>query len=245
MILEYHFSFDVLGKCALAAGLRAWAREEAQIKTRVKSFRITDAECCYDDDRVLVERNIHMFAAHFGFVQEESTTEEALARFNELVHTEVPRVLKSSFGRVGIPLEYTWAIFLPLTLQHIDRILCSVAAGDSLHDIFVAMVRYLVCFLALDPITVAVCFWASKVSLKLWNIIGTALTGVLTSVISYFLWLGFFELSRKAEKSRPMLVLYCVTCSAMLLFTGLIYMPQKQTQSQFRFEQLPSEYHRA
>jgi len=240
--VKLNMAGDMFIKCVLAFGFRVWEKELAQIHERVKRFSIADAECYCEEDRALVERNIEGFTAHFGFVDPDTPKAEALDEFNKLVHQEVPKLLKDSFGRLGIPIQFIWAIFLPVTLQHTDRMACECREHVSIH-IVIVVIRGLVSFLALDPLTVAINACASRYMLNIWTCLAVFFAGALSSVIPYLLWWGLYILGERSIDSKISLAVYLGSCCILLSISYLIYRPKRTTQNRLRMSKsrtLPS-----
>jgi len=147
---------------------RRWAREMDNIHKRVKDFSITNAACLREQDRLIVEGNVARFARLYEYAPVYSCQADALKSFDTLVRRELPRLLRASLGRVGIPYRYAVAIHLVYIPYALDFI--SVNLHNDKIDWLGSAGYMLWCFgfaFGVGPLSIAICYLLAKHSNKL------------------------------------------------------------------------------
>jgi len=78
------------------------AREQAQSYEDLRSFSIREAVCAVESDRALLEGNVVSLMKSLECVPSDCNHENAVAAFDELVCTTMPRGIRTSVGRAGV-----------------------------------------------------------------------------------------------------------------------------------------------
>eukprot|EP00927_Polykrikos_kofoidii_P071147 TRINITY_DN6746_c0_g2_i2.p1 TRINITY_DN6746_c0_g2~~TRINITY_DN6746_c0_g2_i2.p1 ORF type:complete len:434 (+),score=44.42 TRINITY_DN6746_c0_g2_i2:44-1345(+) len=85
-------------------------RDRERVTSRLSEFRVQSCKCAVENDRPLVYRNISDLMKATNAVDENATRDEALAAFNSLVSTKLPRV----FLAAGNGIAYKHVVFLTM-----------------------------------------------------------------------------------------------------------------------------------
>jgi len=188
--------------------LRQWAKQQALMKRRLRKFTIAEASCLEENDREIIMGNVAVFAKYFRHVEPTATEEEALAEFDKMIHTELPRLLLSSLGPIGIPYRYSVVMFSVYLFYALDHTAGIIRDGwdteiraetfhshgirkrwhlwyrDTLFCIAVA------CFVG--PLAVALCSWLSSVWRKSCS---GAVSATIGLIVTTFYFLSVFAIS--------------------------------------------------
>lgn len=109
--------------------LRLWAREKEAIQQRMAHFQVERCTCLNEADRPIVHKNIAALMRATGDIDEAATERDALAAFNGVMHSDLPRALIASVGPIG--LRYR---------QSVALVLCTGWAGDIVDICFLGVV---------------------------------------------------------------------------------------------------------
>jgi hypothetical protein len=113
VLLEIFANRGVLIKvffCFVFIMQRRRFRDQERVTSRLSEFRVQSCKCAVENDRPLVYRNISDLMKATNAVDENATRDEALAAFNFLVSTKLPRV----FLAAGNGIAYKHVVFLTM-----------------------------------------------------------------------------------------------------------------------------------
>eukprot|EP00928_Gymnodinium_smaydae_P053971 TRINITY_DN37828_c0_g1_i1.p1 TRINITY_DN37828_c0_g1~~TRINITY_DN37828_c0_g1_i1.p1 ORF type:complete len:614 (-),score=119.80 TRINITY_DN37828_c0_g1_i1:38-1879(-) len=209
IILDFHISQFTMGRLTtwmvpelaiflpflllMVVVLRRWAAQRLKIYTQLRSFNIYQASCLNEQDRVVVERNVAVFATHLGFAEPGSREDEVLAAFNCLVRQKVPGVLTTTLGRNGVPYRCSVLMFMVYVFKFFDH-WASMLVTDSvdLRTLLLSALEYSQIVFAAGPMTVSTCSWLCECSLKARGfqaVYRIFLVAFLTLLMYYSSWL--------------------------------------------------------
>jgi len=219
---------------ALAFALRRWAKRQASMDAKLKSFRISDAKCFAEADRITVTKNIIAFMKHQRRVDPMASDAVALQEFEGMVHNDVPPLFQASLGHVGIPYRYLLVMFIPYAGSIVD-VLCGL--------IFNTRASWRICVLyfllegsmccAVLPLNTALSMWICRRSLA-WRMNCTVFASIhIVQAISIFVvWLLFRILSDRAEGSDVVFAIFIIV--VMLLFCCTFRLYQRKPEVVYR-----------
>jgi len=215
---------------ALAAICRWWAVEQACIRQRLQGFDIHRAQCQSEDDRKVVEENVAIFATHLGFVPTGTRKVDTLNMFNDLVHEEVPRVLRASLGPTGIPYRFVVAFFIVYHFYSLDILSAAIRMHGLQPRVLMNFSLAILMYTCIGPLGIAAFSVTPKYTMKFESSIAHLIFLSVTNLLA----LGFglcvhFFLGYLLHKSRkdplPWSVMY-LSCSLLLaVLTYIVYRP--------------------
>lgn len=135
--------------------LMTMTRKRMRISERMKQFRFDEAKCFCEDDRAIVKRNIIAAMKHNGRADTKGSDAEIIGELEGLVHTEVPKLLSASLGRVGFPYHLGVCGVLPYCLQTIDYACAQLCKSTPSGIIWVELLRQMTMVFAGVPLCLA------------------------------------------------------------------------------------------
>ena len=110
--------------------MRRWSGDrERKISSLGDAFRVEQARCSNEDDRVPVMENIAKLLQDMGDLRPGGTLQEATEIFNSLVRDSVLRELRASVGRFRFPYSHALIVSMSLLGQCFDAVGSEIAAG--------------------------------------------------------------------------------------------------------------------
>lgn len=221
---------------------RWWARERHNMEARARAFSIRSATCLREEDRIVVERNMAIFAVHFDVVPSGSQKGDALSAFDGLVQRDLPRALRASLGRVGLPYAHAVAIFvifvpyaMDLVAAHFRARHLAHAAGGAAAWAWAGEGRYVAAMtlhalamaFALGPLSAAVFFFLQRCVLGFRGFRGVAaMTASSLVALTIHVLATFFLADRLAElaaESDLALGLFAASDATLLVLAWTVY----------------------
>ena len=139
-----HIVFAVLYIPCMFVLVSLWrnlARDHAQSDADMQRFSIRDALCAVEADRETVENNVVSLLRLLKCVPSDCTRKDALDAFDLLVQRTMPRLIRSSTGRVWLRYEYVVATLLPDILALFDTTAAHVSLGDSAQQVMSSIIE--------------------------------------------------------------------------------------------------------
>lgn len=187
----------------IALAFQFWARKQAKILERVRSFDVHKATCLSEADRQLVLSGIALFSKHSGVVPHEAGQEETMVLFNTWVQQEVPRLFACSVGRVGLPYLQVVCMWLVWLLDALDEVGAAVARPEERRQRLIFALWAAVQALAYFPLCFGICTLLSRLPLKVPRLL-CVLAAALNAAVTVMTFQGsamlFEYLSKKARE---------------------------------------------
>lgn len=125
----------------LMLALRSSARDKAAMTSRLANFAIHTCLCSCEDDRPRVRRNIAMLMRAIQAVRPEDADADALAAFDSLVRSALPKALVASVGPNGLLYRHVLVVAACLiAAPRLDK-LAGLAFGMQPHHAVAAILR--------------------------------------------------------------------------------------------------------
>lgn len=199
---------------AVAFVLRHAVRSKVAIGKVLEGFSVQRCTCFDEADRPIVYNNIATLIRETHGLEGDSPEEEALACFDRLVRSELPRAITKGFGRFDLTYRFMLTqSFFALVPRVVDRAV-SVGVEISMTDFLPGFMLYYAflifsfwpfAFAAADVLASQFLRWTGCREV-LWLICCALVVGLAMLVVIYVLQ----KLSDAATESRTWLALYIV-----------------------------------
>mmetsp|Transcript_80998 Transcript_80998/g.169101 ORF Transcript_80998/g.169101 Transcript_80998/m.169101 type:complete len:869 (+) Transcript_80998:240-2846(+) len=208
-----------------------WAYQRSEILKKLRNFSCSDAKCQSEDDRHIVESNIAIFAVTFKFVPAGTRKADVLELFDAHVHSVLPQLLRSSFGKAGVPYAFACTFFIAYFFQIFDLLATTIYLEEHLQTKLVAILfsNLALCFI-LGPLGVAAFIGIPRLAIDQCSgrCCAIVTTLILTLITHWSIDLAIFlemHYLLGPGLSKEWLVLHMVLLMSMGIFTYLIYKP--------------------
>jgi hypothetical protein len=139
---------------ALSVAMRQWARSREKALAEARAFRVGNAECAVEADRPFVNRMIVMLVKALKLVGPHEAPENALSKFEELVHVTLPPALLKRFGTTGLPYKLVLIVNQVEVWNTCDQTAAYYAKGHSFQKISAYLVYKITYVFVVFPATV-------------------------------------------------------------------------------------------
>ena len=214
--------------------LRKTALDKATSESDLRSFSIKSAVCAEEGDRAILEGNVASLMRDLKIVASNSTHEEALCAFDQLVQNAMPRAVRDSVGRVGLRYEWLLMALSPLFFSAFDMLGAEVFAGSRVLSVTAVLLHRSVLVFASYPLAITFAMRLCGCCTHLRGFTGNVF--LLCVSVTYFLALAIQlqALLQVLVLSREDVVAFALLCLVSVALFSLTYLVFRRPPAQPR-----------